>query len=107
MKYTLKSKSLGIELPFIKENYVEGLTELSPSIYDLVGNKFELIDVSMKLKLLPSLNELVLVTVIGRFDNHLSTETQSSVDWSEFTEELIKLIESYSEKSESIFRLIK
>lgn len=106
MKYKKEYYCIGVEVPYMTQELSEGLTNLSPKIYDLASDSFDLIDVNFKVFDLFNTNKLVSISLLGLYDENSGNTLQTIKDWKSFIELVTNKLEEYLSSLPIIYRLL-
>jgi hypothetical protein len=106
-RFTLKSWSVGFEVPFFNENTQDGMDKLSGKLAKQYKNWSDTLKTEFVFFQLPTQNMLILYTLVIRVDVDLINSDTFKEEWNEVTEGITKVIGEFLEHNKLEYRILK
>jgi len=106
-RFTLRSWSVGFEVPFFNENTQKGMDDLPAKLAKQYKSWSDTLHSEMKFFQLPTQNMLILFTIVIRVDVDLINSDTFKSEWVEVTEGLTKVISDFLKKNKLEYRILK
>lgn len=107
MRYSLKSMTIGFEIPLLDTTDSKGNEELANSIASRYLGFFDVLKNDLEVLELPNSNYLFLFTLVVRIDNNTVTRRGLEEEWTKLEDNLSKDLETFLKGRNIIYRQLK
>lgn len=107
MRYSLKSMSIGFEIPYLDAEDDNGKSELTTSIASRYLGFFDVLKNDLEILELPNSNYLFLFTLVVRIDNNTITRRGLEDEWIKLEDNLSKDLETFLKGRNIFYRQLK